>query len=168
MNNHQEQFNLVYDQYIDKIYRFVYLKVNSKEAAEDITSKVFLKGFEAFQKGQEIKNMGAFLYQIARNSVTDHYRDRGRTQMISPDHVAEAASSAPNVHETAVFNADMEAVKAAIGGLKKEYQDVLILHYLEDMKTEEIAGILERPVGTVRVMIHRGLQALKGQLSQES
>ncbi|MBI2050008.1 MAG: RNA polymerase subunit sigma-24, partial [Candidatus Staskawiczbacteria bacterium] len=48
MNNNEAQFSEIYDQYIDKIYRFVYFKVNSQEIAEDITSKVFLKGWEAY------------------------------------------------------------------------------------------------------------------------
>ncbi len=167
MSNPNEQFGPLYDQYIDKIYRFVYLKVNSTETAEDITSKVFLKGFEAYKKGPEIKNMGAFLYQIARNNVTDYYREKGKATMVSPDHVPEIVDSKENVHERVMFNAELEGVKKAILGLKKEYQDVLILHYLEDMKTEEIAQIVGRPAGTVRVMIHRGLEALKGQFSQE-
>ena len=51
-----EQFSQIYDQYIDKIYRFVYLKVNSQETAEDITSKVFLRGWEAYKKQFEIRN----------------------------------------------------------------------------------------------------------------
>ena len=48
MDSLNEQFSSIYDQYIDKIYRFVYLKVSSQEIAEDITSKVFIKGWEAF------------------------------------------------------------------------------------------------------------------------
>ena len=49
MESISEQFSQIYDQYIDKIYRFVYLKVNSQEIAEDITSKVFIRGWEKFR-----------------------------------------------------------------------------------------------------------------------
>lgn len=169
MNGASEQFGQIYDQYIDKIYRFVYLKVNSQEIAEDITSKVFLSGWQAYQKPQAgIKNMNAFLYQIARNAVTDHYREKGKNKMVSQDAVPEVADAKANLYEKAVLNADIEVIKASIQGLKKEYQDVLIWHYLEDMHPEQIAQILDKPVGTVRVMIHRGLKSLKDQLSQES
>ena len=117
-----EQFGQIYDQYIDKIYRFVYLKVDSHETAEDITSKVFLKGWEAYQKSQtpnpnsprseagvqkEIKNPGAFLYQIARNAVVDHYRDRGRTKIISVDDSPEIADPGTDAHDMAVLSADI-------------------------------------------------------------
>ena len=52
VDNKKEQFSQIYDQYIEKIYRFVYIKVNSEETAQDITSKVFLKGWEAFEKSE--------------------------------------------------------------------------------------------------------------------
>ncbi len=168
MNSQNEQFSLIYDQYIDKIYRFVYLKVNSQEVAEDITSKVFLKAFEAYKSGQEISNMGAFLYQIARNDLANHYRDSAKKQTISPDTMAEAPDDRTNVHEKAVFGEDIAKVKAALAGLRKDHQDVLIWYYLEDMGAEEIAALVNKPAGTVRVMIHRGLEALRDALRQES
>ncbi len=62
----------------------------------------------------------------------------------------------------------MDRIKAALANVKKEYQDIIIWHYLEDMPTEEIAQMTGKPAGTVRVMIHRGLQMLKDNLVQEN
>ncbi len=168
MDNLNEQFGQIYDQYIEKIYRFVYLKVGSQEIAEDITSGVFLNGWESYQKNQEIKNMGAFLYRIARNSVFDHYREKGRTKIFSTDSVPQIADQRVNLHEKAVLSSEFEIIKSALSNIKKEYQDVIIWHYLEDMSNEQIADILDKPVGTVRVMIHRGLNALKDELRGEA
>ena len=169
MNNANEQFSLIYDQYIEKIYRFVYLKVNSQETAEDITSKVFLKGWESFQRQQEqIRNIRAFLYKIARNTITDHYRESGRTKIVSADYSAQIIDFKVNLYEKAVLNADVEAMKLAIHNLKKDYQDVIIWHYLEDMPVLEISEILNKPVGTVRVMIHRGIKSLRNELNKEA
>lgn len=175
MNELREQFSQIYDKYIEKIYRFVYLKVSSQETAEDLTSKVFMKGWEAYQKSQTpmpnaqkpIENIGAFLYQIARNTVADYYRERGRTNTISSEVLPEIADSGDSVFEKAVLSADMNVVKACISKLKQEHQDVIIWHYLEDMPIREIAVILGKPDGTVRVMLHRGLKELK-QIIQES
>lgn len=168
-NNSSEKFSQIYDQYIEKIYRFVYLKVNSREVAEDITSKVFLNGWKSYQNQPEkIQNAGAFLYQIARNIVTDHYRNKGRTKLLSTESVPQLADHRTGLHEKAIIESDIEIVKAAMQNLKKDYQDVLIWHYLEDMPIAEIAGLLNRPEGTVRVMIHRGLNALKDELVEES
>ena len=158
--NQSEQFGEIYDQYIDKIYRFVYLKVNSLEIAEDITSKVFLRGWEAYEKSQ-IQNPGAFLYQIARNAVIDHYREKGRTKTIFQDAVPEAIDPGLDLHAKAVFSSDVDIVKQALQKLKKEHQDIIIWHYLEDMPIAEIAKLTGRPAGTIRVMLHRGLKELK-------
>lgn len=168
MNNPREQFSLIYDQYIEKIYRFVYLKVSSEVIAEDLTSKVFLNGWQAYQEGQNIKNPGAFLYQIARNMVVDHYREKAKTKTVSMDNVAEVFDPRTDIHQKAVLNADIDLIKSAILKLKKDYQDVLIFYYLEDMPAEQISELLGKPAGTVRVMIHRGLEALRGELSKEA
>lgn len=162
MDSASEQFGKIYDQYIDKIYRFVYLKVNSQETAEDITSKVFLRGWESFQKqGAEIKNPSAFLYQIARNAVVDHYREKGRTKTVSADDTLNLADPGIDAHEQAVLNADITVIKSAVQKLKKEHQEVIIWHYLEDMPISEIAQMVGKPEGTVRVILHRGLKSLK-------
>ena len=172
MDSPKEQFSQIYDQYIDKIYRFVYLKVNSQEIAEDITSNVFMKGWEAYQNqirnsNIEIRNIGAFLYQIARNSVVDYYRQKGRTNTISTDSIPQIADSGTSAHDKAILSADVSAVKESIYKLKKDYQDILIWHYLEDMPIADIAKIMDKPAGTIRVMLHRGLKELK-ELIKES
>jgi RNA polymerase sigma-70 factor (ECF subfamily) len=157
-----EQFNQIYDQYIEKIYRYVYLKVNSQEVAEDITSKVFTKGWEALNgQGKKIENPSAFLYKIAQNSVVDYYRQRGKKSVVSTDSVAELADIGKTIEDRAVFAADVEMVKTAMQKLKKDYQDVLIWHYLDDMPVEQIAKIIDKKEGTIRVMLHRGLKDLK-------
>src|SRR5262245_47014730 len=133
MSSPSEQFSLIYDQYIEKIYRFVYVKIGSREATEDITSRVFTKGWEYYQKDQKIENIGALLYQIARTSVVDHYRHADRTKTVSTDHIAQLSDGKSDIHEQVILAADIEALRVALGNVQKDYQDVLILHYLEDM-----------------------------------
>lgn len=168
MDTNKEQFSLIYDQYIDKIYRFVYLKVSSREVAEDITSRVFTKAWEAYQKNPlSVQNMNAFLYRIAGNMAIDYYRQKDRQQTISTEHIVPVIDDRTNIHERAILSADIDRVRTALANVKQEYQDVIIWHYLEDMPTEEIATLLGKPAGTVRVMIHRGLEMLKDQMVQE-
>jgi len=171
MDSLNEQFGQIYDQYIDKIYRFVYLKVSSQEIAEDITSKVFIRGWESFQKpdnnGDNIKNPGAFLYRIAGNAVIDHYREKGRTKVVSAEDSPEIADPGKTAQDMAILSADVSTIKKSIQKLKKEHQDVIIWHYLDDMPISDIALLLGKPEGTVRVMLHRGLKDLKD-IVQES
>ena len=167
MENLSEQFSQIYDQYIDKIYRFVYLKVNSQEVAEDITSKVFTRGWDAFKaQPNAIKNPSAFLYQIARNAVIDHYREKGRSKIVSSEISPELIDPGTTAYEKAILSVDVSLVRTAILGLKKEYQDVLIWHYLEDMSIAQIAENLGKPAGTIRVILHRGLKELKGLIKE--
>jgi len=59
------------------------------------------------------------------------------------------------------LSADINAIKKSIQKLEKEHQDIIIWHYLEDMPIANIAKLLDKPAGTVRVMLHRGLKDLK-------
>src|SRR3989344_7851579 len=79
----KETFSKIYDQWVGKIYRFVFLKVNSEAMAQDITSETFTRCWECFKNGDTINNPSAFLYQIARNLVVDFYRQKGKTQIVS-------------------------------------------------------------------------------------
>ncbi len=169
MDNYKEKFSEIYDQYIDKIYRFVYFKVSSEEVAEDITSKVFLKGWEAFQshglgEDREILNTSAFLYQIARNAVTDHYREKAKIKVISADIAPQIVAPGMGLEERAILSSEFQEVKLALQNLKQDYQDIIICHYIDDMKVPEIAEIMGKPQGTVRVMLHRGLKALQKEM----
>ena len=167
-DSQNEQFSRIYDQYIAKIYRFIYLKVDSEETAQDITSKVFLKGWEAFSGSADaVKNPGAFLYQIARNAVVDHYRAKGRAKEVAVDASPDIVDPRADAKDQAILSADISAIKQSIKKLEPEYQDIIIWHYLDDMTIPEIAKLVNRPAGTVRVMLHRGLKDLKD-IVQES
>ena len=167
MNSPKEQFSQIYDQYIEKIYRFVYLKVNSQEVAEDLVSKVFLKGWEAFQnQGEGIKNPGAFLYQIARNAVIDHYREKGRVQVVSIDKVL-IPDPQDNPEQTSLIGSDLDEVKKAISSLKEEYQDVIILRHLDNRSFLEISELLGKSEEAVRTMLSRALKCLKKEMKIE-
>jgi len=159
-NDFAEQFGHIYDEYVAKIYRFVYLKVNSQETAEDITSRVFLKGWETHKNKGGIEKPQAFLYQVARNMVTDYYRGKERNQSVSMEAIGHLTDRT-NIHEKAALNADMEMIKNALGSIKQEYQDMIIWHYLEDLSITEIADITGKSAGTVRVTLHRGLKSLR-------
>src|SRR4030042_3523102 len=91
MSNKRKEFSKIYDQYIKKIYRFIFVKVESQEATQDLCSETFLKCWEYYKDNSDrIENISAFIYRVARNLVTDHYRAKGRTQTVSPEFVAIA------------------------------------------------------------------------------
>lgn len=169
MQNLKKIFSKIYDQNIDKIYRFVFLKVDSKETAEDLTSETFLRAFEALkeknEKGQEeqIKNPKAFLYQIARNLVVDYYRQKDKIQAVSAENTV-LSDPRQDLQELSNQNFELERVRTALSQLNEEYQNAIIWYYLEEMPIKEIAQLLDRTEPATRVLIHRALNSLREKL----
>ena len=161
MNHKQKIFSQIYDQYIDKIYRFIFLKVNSQQIAEDLCSEAFLKGWQVFKEdNQEIENPQAFLYKIARNLIIDHYRDKAKVQFVSVDCVP-INDPGIDLNQESLDRSDMETVRTVLTELRPEYQEIIIWHYVDDLSTKEIAGITGKTEGAVRVMLHRALNVLR-------
>jgi RNA polymerase sigma-70 factor (ECF subfamily) len=167
MKKAKKEFSKIYDQYIEKIYRFIFLKVSSEEIAQDLCSETFLKGWEAFKNNKEIENIQAFLYQIARNLVIDHYREKGRTKIVSAEYIP-IIDPRPGLEEKIFLNSELNQVKTALFNLKEDYQNVIIWYYLDDLPLPEIAKILDKSEATTRVMLHRALKSLKNELNQVS
>ena len=163
MANLRKTFSKIYDRYIDKIYRFIFLKVNSQEIAQDLTSETFLRGWESFKNGNKIENPQAFLYKIARNLVTDHYREKGKTKIVSAEYV-KITDPRTNLEEKALLESDFNNIRIALTNLKEDYQNVVVWYYLDDLPIPEIAKILDKSESATRVLLHRALKALKNEL----
>ena len=165
----REGFAEIYDFYVVKIYRFIYLKVSRKEDAQDLTSEVFLKSWRYLSK-QEVSNLKSLLYQTARNLVIDFYRqNKGeRRESVSLEEVQNAlVDKKNNLLKSADLNLEIERVKKSLGCLKGDYQEVIILRFIEEFSFKEIADILGKSEGSVRVLSHRALKALREELESE-
>ena len=165
MANKRKEFSKIYDQYINKIYRFVFLKVSSEEVAQDLCSETFLRGWASFNSEEKIENCQAFLYTIARNLVTDYYREKGRTQVVSIENIS-IVDPVQGIEEKMTLKSDLEQVKLVLANLNEDYQNVIIWHYLDDLPIPEVAKMLDKSESTTRVTLHRALQALKNELHQ--
>jgi len=171
MNKKEEIFSRIYDQYIDKIYRFIFLKVNSQEIAEDLCSETFLRGWKKFKENnQKIDNPQAFLYQIARNLVIDHYREKNKVQLVSSDFNLDSniniSDPKIDLEEKAIKKWDIEMVRTALKEIKGDYQDVIIWHYIDDLSIKEIAEMTNSSEGAIRVTLYRALQNLKDKIKE--
>jgi len=154
-------FGLLYEYYQPKIYRFIYLKVSHREEAEDLTHQTFLKAWVNLGAyTPQGYPFGSFLYRIARNLVIDHYRTRKETQALeSVEEIATLASSSPHLElETKMA---MENVRTVLASMKPEYQEVIIMKYIEEMTNGEIADMLEKSEGAVKLLHHRAMKVLK-------
>lgn len=165
MRNPRKKFARIYDKYVDRIYRFIFLKVSSSDIAEDLSSETFLRGWQAFQNKKNIKNPQAFLYKIARNLVVDHYREKGKVQLISAEYTS-IIDPRQDLEKKAMLASDVNQVMQVMSHLKDDYQNVIIWRYLDEMSISEIAQILDRTKGATRVLLHRALKNLKKQLEE--
>lgn len=157
-----DAYGKLYDYYVDRIFRFVYFKVGTKEEAEDLTSEVFLKTWEYVNKtNNKIKNFNALIYRVARNVVIDHYRTRHKETKATDEEQLLKIQDKRNVEEEVNVRMSVEDIEKKLSYLKENYREVIILRYIEEFTIPEIAEITGKNKANVRVLIHRGLQALK-------
>lgn len=161
MADYKQKFNKIYEEHVEKIYRFVYIKVSSKETAEDLTSHTFTKAWQAIKSGTEIKNPKAFVYQIARNLVIDFYRGKAKHSTIPEEFINSVPDNSVSIEKQVQFSSDLDNTMELLSKLKPEYQDVVVWHYLDDLSIKEIAKILEKTEDNIRVTLHRALNSLK-------
>jgi len=154
-------FGSLYDYYQPRIYRFVLIKVGRREEAEDLTHEVWKN---AWQNIRSYKSVGhpfsSWLYEIARNQIVDYYRARKNEtslEKIDPNYFVAPAIAEFNVEE----RLEIERVGVAIQKLKPEYQDVVIMRFVEDMPAKEVATILNKSEGAIKLMQYRAIKELK-------
>lgn len=159
-----DSFGILYDLYVEKIYRFIYFKVGNKQEAEDLTSEVFLKVWNHISEDKKIKSFSGLLYKIARNMVIDLYRSKARDVQY-----LDSQTDLPDEgkwFEKMLIKAEAKQILENLEKLKQEYKEVVTLRYVDELKIEEIADIMDKKNVAIRVMLHRALKKLK-ELSEE-
>jgi len=169
----KESFSQFYDKYLDKIFRFIYFRVDNEENAQDLTARVFLNFWKKVNQKKSkkavINNPVAFIYQSARHLLIDYYRQKPK-RIISLDRLPAEITDGELLKEKSFVqevetNLEMSLVKKALKEIKKEYAEIVILYYLNDLSIQELSQIFHKREGTIRVMLHRAIEALKKRLS---
>lgn len=161
-----EAFGILYDAYVERIYRFVFFRVADEQTAEDITAQVFLRAWEKLGR-YRIGNTPflAWLYTIARNAVIDHYRTRKDSVALD-----DVAYSQPDHAESSDYRIDLatevQSLSIAMKTLTQDQQKILLLKFIEGMSTDQIAHHLGKSEGAIRALQMRALQALAKRLEQ--
>ena len=159
-----DAFGEIYDLYVEKIYRFIYFKVSSAEQAEDLTSETFLKAWQYLMTQREVISLKALLYTIARTAVIDHYRAIANERQDT--HIDDYVLNTVTDEKSARLIRDVEAhfdttqLLETIRGLKDEYREIIVMKYLDEMSTKEIADVLGKSTSNVRVILHRATKAI--------
>jgi RNA polymerase sigma-70 factor (ECF subfamily) len=169
-NGDQEAYGDLYERYLDRIYRYVYFRVDNAEEAEDLTETTFIRVWEDLRKRKKrkkIKNFSAWLYRVAHNLVIDHQRRKTPLSIDLSSSAEFTQVEAPGTEETVIENLDSQQVALALRKLEPTAQDVLILRFFNGLTHAETADVLELNEGHVRVIQFRALQQLREILNEE-
>ena len=152
-----------YNHYLPQIYNYVFYKVRDTHVAEDIVSDTFYKALKNISKYKNKGFFQAWLFAIARNTVISHYRKNSREILYSFDNTDHPD---PVTVEDIVSTKESRAeLLNKVASLPPNQQDALLLRYTEDLKIKEIACILNKSEGAVKLLLHRGLRNLYSELS---
>ena len=153
-------FGEIYDTHVDSVYRYLLYRVREPSDAEDLTSEVFTRAFANIHRYRwQGKSFLAWLYTIARNAVTDRRRrDRPTVEL---DNAYGLAAEGPTAHDRAVLGEEVDALRGAVKHLTGEQQEVLVLRFVENMSSREVANILGKNEGAIRALQFRALGRLR-------
>jgi RNA polymerase sigma-70 factor (ECF subfamily) len=164
-----DAFGMLYDRYLDLVYRYVYFRVGSHALAEDLTSETFLRALRGIADFTwQGRDFGAWLVTIARNLVADHFKSgRYRLEVSTPE-VLDTPLDGPHIPENAVVaNMINERVLRAVRELGPEQQECVVLRFLHGMSLAETALIMGKKSGAIKALQFRATRALARALPPE-
>jgi RNA polymerase sigma-70 factor (ECF subfamily) len=160
-----DAFGRIYEHYAPLIYRFIWNRLRDRAVAEDLTADVFFKALRAIDRYRRTgPPFRTWLYQIATNTVTDHLRTR-RTAL-DLDSAPDQPDRRPAVDEQVIQRAELQRVWSALATLNEAQRLAVSLKLGQDMHTSDIAVVMGRSEGAVKLLIHRGLVAIRQQLAE--
>jgi len=162
-----EALGRLYELYYERIFRFCVHRLFSKEAAEDVTSMVFLEVARRIRifAGQTLQDFENWLYAIAANQANAYIRKTSQRKKLFVE-AAGAMKVSGDESPDDFSELDWPTLYQAILKLKPQHQTIITLRFFENMEFEQIAGILNIKEATVRVALHRLLKKLRRYLEK--
>jgi len=169
------RFEALYRKYLAQVYSYAIYELGDHHDAEDATERTFvaaLTNLHRFEErarpedGHGASTFRVWLFRIARNVVADRQRARFRRPEEALDAAAAVASTADPAAEVA-HREEASAAWQAVARLPGDRRRAVVLRFVDEMSTAEIAGVLGRSEGAVRVLIHRALRTVARDLDGE-
>lgn len=157
-------FGMIYEQYFDRIFRYVTIRVGNEMEAEDISQQVFLQALKSIDsykwKGVPFSS---WLYRIAHNQVVDYHRKREKYATANLDALPQVADIEDdnNPAEMVDIKFDIAQLGAALRKLTPAQQEVLSLRFTSELPTAEVAKMMGKSEGAVKALQHSAIVALR-------
>ena len=164
-----EAFGKLYEQYYSSIFGYVLRRTASFTATQDITSEVFFKALKNLKQFHwRGVPFSSWLYRIATHEIANHYRHNGH-QPVSLEVFSNLINLSEQDNKNEVLgaqsllerNEDFLSLHQNLLKLPVKYQEVITLRFFEDKQLKEISSILGKSEGTVKSLLHRGLEKLR-------
>jgi RNA polymerase sigma-70 factor (ECF subfamily) len=156
----QEALAEIFDRYNAGIFRYAMRLLGDEELARECMSETFSRFLSALRREAGPKDyLQAYLYRIAHNWITDYYRRK--TPPSLPLDPELRSDSAEEPHRVVADELELQQVRSALALLTPDQRQVITLKYLEEWENEEIARALNKPVGAVKSLQHRAIEALR-------
>ena len=165
-----EAFGLLYDRYIDVVYRYIYYRVANATLAEDLTSETFLRALRRISSYTwQGRDFGAWLVTIARNLIADHFKSgRYRMEVATSDLVEAGADRSEEGPENEVLTSITNAaLLEAVKQLNAEQQECISLRFLQGMSVAETAQIMGKNEGAIKALQYRAVKSLSRLLPED-
>lgn len=174
LSGNSEAFEELVIRYQKPVYNLVYRFLGNADDAKDITQETFVKAYQSLSKHNPELAFHSWLFRIAQNLSIDHLRWKKRRRTVSLDESCEETGQEMYYHDIAdqtpdVRNQLSEAQKCAriqtiINSLPEQFKAVIILRHIEELPLQEIAQILNLPLGTVKTNLYRARNLMKEKL----
>ncbi|SRR5260221_2919851 len=163
----RHSFGEFYELYLKEIYRYIFFRVYNHDEAEDLTTKVFLEAWESLatkSREHQIENIRAWIYRIAHNKVIDYRRTRKPQVPIenNPDKNLQVAGLESDMDNLFLSQQLAEGVRK----LPANYQQIIILRFINQLSHAEVAEIMQITESHVRVLQHRALLMMRAMISE--
>jgi len=166
------RFEALYRKYLAQVYNYAFYELRDHHEAEDVTERTFLAALANLRRfedrarpadGDGASTFRVWLFQIARNAVAERRRLTRRHPVTTLD-AAAAVPAAVDVEGDVAHRDEAAAAWRAVARLPDDRRRALVLRFVDEMSTAEIAGVLGRSEGAVRVLIHRALRSVAREL----
>ncbi len=159
-------FGLLYERYLDRVYRYISYRTGNTAVAEDLTSEVFLNAWKAIERYEDRGYaFSTWLLRLANNEVTDYYRTN-RNDMSLPD-TDMHQSTLPEPSQFVDGQVEQLELLRAVQQLPDEWRQIILLRFVEGIPFDEVASIIGKSSGACRVIQHRALGRLRELLTVE-
>lgn len=161
-------FAELYEEYFDKIYRYIYLRLGNRAEAEDLTQEVFIKALEAISS-YKWRNLpfASWLFRIAHNQAIDYLRKESKVEKIAlEDDISSFNGRNPEV--VAEQELEVEELISNIRNLSPAQREVISLRFGSEFSVAETAKALGKSTGTVKALQYNGVRALRKMIQEET